>query len=145
MKVNPLIIAVVFCAFASGGADSGNEKKTPAPTQQKEGDGLANLAKARRDAAEKAYKSWRKNLPDFRSPDTIYLHSIMWLNAELEIATKKEERVAAYKAHLDRTKDWAVVFERNTGPTGRFVDTGEAYQREAEYWLSRELSGGKGR
>jgi hypothetical protein len=136
-----LLSTVVFGVFAIGGANSGGEKKTAVVAQQKGSDDLAKLGKTRLDAAEKAYKSWRESA---HLPDTIYQISVRWLAAELDLSTKKEERIAAYNAHLERTKAWLTDFKKTTNAKDVIFYAYDSYQKEAEYWLALERSGAGG-
>ena len=104
-----------------------------------EGEELAKLGKARLEAAEKAYKLF--NMGELSRPfsDTSYQLSIRWLNAELDIAHKKGDRITGHKAHLQRMKDWKKVFVDDGQPPGALrVVVIESFQMEAEYWLARE-------
>jgi hypothetical protein len=89
------------------------------PTQQKgeaakkaaESDDLAKLGQARLDAAEKAYKLWFKDTTSERPFSiTVYHLSVRWLDAERDLAKKKEERTAAYTRHLQRMNDWEKAY-----------------------------------
>lgn len=106
-------------------------------------DELGKLARARRDAAEKAYKiGFSIENKSARYTDMIYHLSMRWLNASLDLATSKVERIAAYAAHSQRMNDWALEWrERQPGPEMPVIIA--ACQREAEFWVAREKFGKK--
>ncbi len=116
------------------------------PLQASGGDDLAKSGKARVDAAEKAYKAWYDGQRNFAvglgNPDTLlYDLSVRWLRAEIDLATKKEERIAAYAAHLERMKDWAKLLGGPVGRNAPLPTIIDATVKEAEYWLVKERAG----
>ena len=158
MKSKMFVCAVIFGTFAGSGANSGGEKQPKAgaaaesrsgsPVQGGGGDDLAKLAKANLDAAENAYKAWLKprNLGWIREqPISVmtYHLSVRWLNAELELTNKKEERIAAYGRHLQRMNDWEKAWMKHAGEGSFNFDLISSYQKEAEYWLAKERSAKK--
>lgn len=103
-------------------------------------DELNKLAKARRDAAEKAYKVWFKRYAASSELEvaTTYLLSVRWLNAQLEIATKKEERIAAFNDHVVRLNHWEKIWRDAVGPDSPVFAVIISFQKEAEYLLAKE-------
>lgn len=141
MNCRILLCAALFGMFAFGGANpSPSQKKDDPPKKAAEGDDLAKLGKARRDAAEKVYNAWNQNATRNLNYERLYHLSIRWLNAELDLANGRVERIAAYRNHLDRVKEWEKRFKRlaETDNTGYLVF--EAYLTEAEYFLAKERS-----
>lgn len=103
------------------------------------GDQLTTLRKERLEAAKKAYKAWVHN-PSMGIAET-YVVSVQWLQAELELATTKEHRIAAYAAHVQRMKDWrreAMGGLKGDPETHMDILLINSSQREAEYWLVKE-------
>jgi hypothetical protein len=160
MKPRTLVCAVmVFGAFTFGGANSGGEKKQAAaqaagvrsdnPVKAKgDEDNLAKLGKARRDAAQKAYKTWLKQVGgvgqlENENPISVmtYELSIRFLNAELDLAQRKEERIAAHAAHLERMNGWYKAWDGLVGAERLALPLVGSFQKEAEFWLAREKSG----
>ena len=109
------------------------------PLQASGDDDLAKLGKARLDAAEKAYKIGL--LVDRRETTYLIVYdlSVRWLHAELDLATKREERIAGYAAHLQRMKDYKKSYE--PVKDSPFVPIIDSLQIEAEYWLAKERAG----
>ncbi|MBI1830393.1 MAG: hypothetical protein HYR84_02970 [Planctomycetes bacterium] len=148
MESKNLICAVIFGALAFGGPNSGGDKKpielpaesrTVSPVQAKMGDDLAKLGKARLDAAEKAYRAYIKAIANERPfLITTYHLSLHWLNAELDLAQKKEQRIAAFGAHLVRMRGWEKEWEGSAAPEADLFLIIRPYQKEAEYWLAKE-------
>jgi hypothetical protein len=143
-----LLVCLCFLPFqAGGGNDLAKQDKTRLVVAQKAtgADELAKLGKARLDAAEKAYKGWfgvQRIAEGLGQGDTVlYDLSVRWLHAELDLITRKEERIAAYTAHLQRMKDWAKIWaggglaREGRAPLLAIID---ATEKEAEYWLARE-------
>ncbi len=107
------------------------------------GDAAAN-AKARMEAARKVYEGslrWYREGPvQPLDPEKLYQWSRRWLEAQQDLATKKEDRVAAAKAHLTRMQ----ALERITrlmhkGGSVRAFDVAavEFYRLEAERWVAQ--------
>ena len=121
-------------------ASSGQEPKHA-------GDQVAKLGKERVLAAGKAYSAWHKqwtskgdSLINERPFGMIYDLSVRWLNAELDVEDKKDERISAYARHLDRMKFWAAEWNsmefQLEGMNKRLI--AQAAQKEAEHWLAKE-------
>src|SRR5437773_2365709 len=144
MKCRMLLCAVLFGVFVFGGANpSPSQKKDEPPKKAAEGDDLAKLGKARLGAAEKAYQAWLKDERFAGFNGLPYQLSVGWLNAELDIATKTEERIAAYSDHLRRMKDWEKKANGRDGSLSVVYASIESFRREAEYWVAKERSGKK--
>lgn len=146
MKCKFLLCAVILGTLASGPANLGGnqgaaEAKKEKPKIDPAEEKLAELAKARREAVEKAYVAFAEKENNLDLTDTLYQLSIRWLTADLDLAKKKEDRVAAHGAHLKRMKDWEKKRETRTAPFITLVI--RSFQREAEYWLAKESLGSK--
>ena len=66
------------------------------------------LLEKRRDAAKRVWEGkWRRMVTTVRGvqPSDLFGWSERWLEAELALRDKKEERIAALKAHVDRTRE----------------------------------------
>jgi len=61
----------------------------------------AQVASARR-IYELNLKMYRAGVPKSDDPETFYLWSVRWLNAERDLSKKPADRVAAAEAHLER-------------------------------------------
>jgi hypothetical protein len=104
----------------------------------------AENAKARMAAAQKVYQGTLARLKvDANYPldaEGLYRWSRRWLEAERELREKKEGRVAAAQAHLDRMKKLEALM-RGWRDSKFFTDTDvaavEFYRLEAERWLAR--------
>ena len=147
MKCRMLFGAVLFGVFAFGGANPGtSQKKDEPPKKAAEGDDFAKLRKARVAAAEKAYKAYIKEVANERPFSiTAYHLSVAWLNAELELASEKLERIAARNAHLQRIRHWKKVFEDDSDvlPGSTVILVIESFEREAEIRSAEEGLGKK--
>ena len=134
-----VVIGIVALAFQPWRDASNGQEPKPA------GDELAKLAKARRDAAQKAFSVWFKRnatSPDSAIPTT-YLLSRNWLDAELEIARNQQERIAAFGGHLARMKEWTNKWRGTLEETDPIFVAIMSFQSEAEFWLARERSSKK--
>src|SRR5947209_1716886 len=105
------------------------------PLQARGGDDLAKLGKARLDAAAKAYKVAFDLERQRPWASLVYDLSVRWLHAELDLGTKKEERIAGYAAHLQRMRDWRKLV--GDAPRDDYQSIIDAFQIEAEYWLAK--------
>jgi hypothetical protein len=108
----------------------------PAPAPPKVPRGLLE---ARVKAARDTYQLKLRRLKESQGlPMELPAWSRRWLEAEVALAEKKADRVAAYQAHLDRMKEVERLTHNfaRTGQ-GRAEDaTGATYFRtEAEIWL----------
>ena len=122
MKCRTLIYAVLFGLFTFSAANpSPSQKKDEPPKKAAEQDELAKLGKKRGlEAAEKAYiLSSRSIVPP--SSDLIYQLSVRWLNAELDLVAKKDQRVTAYRGHLQAYERLGKGVGRKSGAGKRNV------------------------
>ena len=150
-----LLLCAVTLAIVTGGsgnlsshqavADAKKEKPRPDPGEVE----VAKLGKARRDAAEKVYKAWLKKsnngaglAAEMPPSSTTYHLSVLWLNAELDLTNKAQERITAYEGHIKRMKHWEEVWESAGAQPGSFVlEMIGAFKKEGEYWLAKERRG----
>jgi hypothetical protein len=118
---------------------AGGLQAAPEPTPEKT---LADLAKARVEAARRTYTEMARNHKEGRITRTeiVYQWSLRWLAAERDVSPARADRVAACKAHWERMKE----LERMTKDQlrARFVPIEEAtaaefYRLEAELWLAK--------
>ena len=74
------------------------------------------------------------------SAEELYTWSRRWLDAEVDLAANKEEKMAAHQRHLDRMKGLEKIAKAMvvTGQ-GRASDASAAvyYRTQAELWLTR--------
>jgi len=101
-----------------------------------------NMAKAKRDAARTTYEViWKNNREGFIPiAEIAYRWSRRWLEAELELASKKSDKIAAYQNHLDRMRElYRITHERyrNRVNTIEEVSASDFYQLEARLWLDQ--------
>jgi hypothetical protein len=111
-------------------------------------DKAAANAKARLAAARKVYEGMlvRRKVDPAESlgSEKLYLWSRRWMEAQRELADKKEDKVAAVQGHLDRMKEMeAVVKQMRDRKIASEADVAaqEFYRLEAEQWLAQ--AGGK--
>lgn len=103
----------------------------------------AKLAQARLETARKTYEAVWKNNREGLLPfvELAYRWSCRWLESELELCARKEERVAAYYGHSNRMKDLEKItlerFRAKVIPLEERSAT-EYYSMEAEVWLIQE-------
>ncbi len=93
-------------------------------------------------AAETTYKQDLARIKGLQgsSVEELYTWSHRWLDAELDLAANKDERVAAHQRHLDRMKDLEKMAKAMavTGQGRQSDATAAAYYRtQAELWLTR--------
>jgi len=108
------------------------------------------LLKAKLEAAQEAYKgAWQNSGEVKRSGDIIllvgtpegaYIWSVRWLNAQLEMTDKQDDRISAMEEHINRMKD---VKKRVDNMTPGLIPAMNAeaakwYLAEAEIWLAKE-------
>ena len=100
---------------------------------------LAELAQARYQAAEKAYKAFVELEKSQTRPftDMLYHLSVRLLQAQLDLHSATDKHVAAYKAHLDRMLEWETQIKLTTKPASASSLVVESYRVEAEYWLEK--------
>jgi hypothetical protein len=112
-----------------------------------EGEAAAN-AKARLEAARKVYEGYldryKRGEPQPLNAELLYRWSRRWLEAQQELATKKEGKVAAAEAHLTRMRGLEKYLRsaHKSGVAATFDVAGaEFYRLEAERWVAQ----GKGK
>jgi hypothetical protein len=101
-----------------------------------------NLARAKRDAARTTYEViWKNNREGFIPITEIaYRWSRRWLEAELELDSKKSDKIAAYQNHLERMRELSRITHeryRNRVNTVEEVSASDFYQLEARAWLEQ--------
>lgn len=106
---------------------------------------LQSLARARLQAAERRLAAAQNDLSaGSTSIDRYALASRRLLDAQLDLAASKEERVLAHQAHLGRTRE-AERIESQARANGRGGEqdlaAAEENRLEAEYLLAREKAG----
>jgi hypothetical protein len=144
MKIRVFVCAIIFAALTFQGANSGGEKKPPVPVQQMDGGNLAMFGKARLEAAEKAYKAWfAHEMGGGGQNGMIYQRSVQWRQAEIDLSTKKEDRILAYTAHLNRMKAWEdeARIQYQDKPNHAYMLVTVSCRKEAEYWVAKERAG----
>jgi RND family efflux transporter MFP subunit len=126
------------------------KKDEPEPGAKDPGD-LKTLAKARLEAAGKAYEVALQSLQQTKKtgaliillakPEEVYTWSIRWLNAQREASGNKDDRVAALEAHVKRMKDLQQrVTEMVRSGLLSALDASAVgfYRAEADLWLAQE-------
>jgi RNA polymerase sigma factor (sigma-70 family) len=154
LRVLTVVLAVAVCGTSSGvlfypkavGQPTGEQalepKKVERPTSgPKTADKLRALLKARVEAAKAELDGRTRVVQTGRAaPDSLFGASKRLLEAQLDIASKKSERLAAYDAHLKVAK--AIEETEKLFNDGRVTAPDVAlstYHRlEAEIWLERE-------
>jgi hypothetical protein len=100
---------------------------------------MARLATQRRDAARRTYEvSWVNYREGRASEDGLYRWSWRWLNAEKQLSTRRDDLIAAHRAHYERMRDLERLVRklRVSGQTTiDEVSAAEYYRAEAELWL----------
>ena len=98
------------------------------------------LSRARVDAARKTYavlaSDYRLGWLPWSEP--VYRWSRRWLDAERDLASRDEERLAAVKAHLQRMRDLDRITQARFRRQDTTVDESTAaqyFRLEAEVWL----------
>ncbi len=135
MKTPLLVGAVIFLGLMVTTVLWAAPEGAPAKVPEK-------LAKAKVEAARKTYEVFWKNNKEGLVPfvELIYRWSRRWLEAELELSDKKEDRAAAYRAHWDRMRQLAQVTRdryRNRVNTIEEVTATDFYSAEAEIWIEQ--------
>jgi hypothetical protein len=142
-KANRLQSEIAFEQAKAKAATAQDPK--PAPT----GDVKA-LLKARAEAAQKTHAAAVKSLSQTRRvgdlvipvgrPEDVYLWSVRWLNAQRDLASKKEGQIDALEDHLRRMQDLQRRVEKLAPGlvTLTEVHSAEFYRVEAELWLAQE-------
>jgi hypothetical protein len=104
------IVCALLLGFGAPTTTALGADDPPAP-----GAKIAN-AKARAEAAGKVYRGMLERMkidpngpPD---PDKLYQWSRRWMEAEQELSAKKDDRVAAAEAHLERMKKLETTFKQ---------------------------------
>jgi hypothetical protein len=120
----------------------------PAPTAD-----VKALLKARAEAAQTTHRAALKSLTQTKragdllipmgKPEDVYLWSARWLNVQRDLASKKEEQIAALVDHLRRMQELKQRVE-NLAKAGMVLPTEvnavEYYRVEAELWLAQEIA-----
>jgi hypothetical protein len=101
----------------------------------------AELLRKRLESARSVYRqTYERVLTGQQAPAELFGWSERWLDAELALADKENDRVKALKEHLDRTRDVehraAVLFRAGQGRQSD-ADTATYYRIEAEIRLIR--------
>lgn len=120
------------------GLGTGILSAAPAPAAPKV---PPQLAKARLDAARKAYESYWLRLRNLGNvaPEPVYVWSRRWMEAQQATGEKDAER-AAVQAHLDRMKELEKIFGKVAlvgQGTQADASATQYYRIEAEIWLSQ--------
>ena len=123
-----------------------------APEAADAAQGLRALAESRRDLARESYDDVFESLKNTRkSPsmtgdefmDRATTWSRRWLEAELDISSKRSDQIAAREAHWQWLKkleeDFAPHVDKEVG--SREFNTLKFYRLEAEYGLARAKAG----
>jgi len=103
---------------------------------------LPELAKARLDAARKAYElSWGKYEKGVTvDVEKLYIWSCRWLDSQRAMSDKKADEVAAVEAHLNRMKKLEELvkkkYDADSAAAADYAAT-QFYRTEAEIWLSQ--------
>jgi hypothetical protein len=136
MLTRPFRLAVLILVLAAPAA-------LLSPAQGSQGEAAAN-AKARLEAARKVYEGslrrYKTGPPEPLNVEKFYWWSRRWLEAQQELATKKEDRVAAAEAHLTRMRSLEKTL-RAMHKDGAALDIevvgAEFYRLEAERWVAQ--------
>ncbi len=147
-KLLPGMFAVVVIA---GSRPDAELKKA---TEAKEATNLADpkaLLEPLLDAARKAYEEAVKGSQQARRAGTVmiplaksedvYIWSVRWLNAQLELNSKKDDRIAALEGHLERMKALQTrVTEMYKAGLASSLEVAavEFHRVQAQLWLARE-------
>jgi RNA polymerase sigma factor (sigma-70 family) len=100
------------------------------------------LKEALLTAARKTYEETmaRYRNANLEGSESLYLWSRRWLEAQLDLAAAKDDRIAAYREHLDRMRSVEKIAKAfaNAGQ-GRVSDASAAeyYRTQAEIWLEQ--------
>jgi hypothetical protein len=103
-------------------------------------------AKARLQSARKVYEAMMEEIKQGAQvqttqldPEKLYTWSRRWMNAQLEVSEKKENRIGAVEAHLARMKELEKIlkklYDAGVQPFSS-VAAAEFYRLEAEKHLS---------
>ncbi len=154
------IVALVLAVFGGAGAgwllfptDAAQQAPVPQPKKvdaavpqaagaAQDKDALVQLKKNLVEAAKKTYEMDLKRFQALQlaDPQSLCQWSRRWLDARLDLARGKDERLTAYREHLDRmrTVERMAKSYYMTGQ-GRMSDaTGAEYCRiQAEIWLAQ--------
>jgi hypothetical protein len=108
----------------------------------KTGDALKDLAKARVQAAEEAYRSYlAEGQEQFHMRMELrYLWSKRILDAQLDLETQKNARIAAFRGHFERMAELEKTARKRAEvrrATKAQVAATDYYRKEAEYWLAK--------
>ncbi len=139
------VTAVAITVTAAGavyrltGAEPSGQKDPP---PAKAADAEAALKKAMLEDARKVYEM---DLARYRAGqalggEELYLWSVRWLEADLDLTTDAAAKTTALKAHLDRMKE-VEKMAANLAKTGQGRESdaaaGRYYRAQAELWAAR--------
>lgn len=140
MMIRTLLLGVLFVMVAATHSPS-----APAPMPPADPPEVAELAKARLKAAQKAYRLMRR-IPPAEYWECRYVWSKRILEAQRELARNTKEIIAAFQSHCDRMAEDEKEGKRQAElrPRARWDDTEfalmaalEFYHAEAKIWLAR--------
>ena|SRR5579871_6704577 len=161
MRRHATLLAATFTVTAIAlleliGQVSSQETK-PGSTDKSAGDTVTRLLKVQLQSAQKPYRASldkmkvqrlgggllvlvNDNHPD---PEEAYTWSVRWLDAQRDLSSNKDERIAAFTEHHQRMKDLRQQVTLLVGDTGvllPFSATAAAdwYLAESELWLQKE-------
>jgi hypothetical protein len=121
-----LVLAVLWAATAGAG------DRSPATT-------LSRLAKERRDAARKTYRTtWANYRDGFAGEEQVYRWSKRWLEAERQADPRPDRQLAALRDHWERMRQMEKTvksLQQARAITTDRVTAAEYYRAEAEMWL----------
>jgi hypothetical protein len=126
----------LICALV---ASQGGLPAAPAPPAPKV---PPELARERLDSARKAYEGVWLRLRNVHnvSPETIYLWSRRWMEAQQALDGNKDAERATIQSHLDRMKELERSFATavRAGQASQVdADAARYYRAEAAIWLSQ--------
>jgi hypothetical protein len=114
------------------------------PAAGKKPDAARANSQARLEAARTVYQGWLKRHNETGEvkwdPEFLYRWSRRWLEAERELAEKKEQRVAASEAHLARMRRLEELLNRQmqAHEAARYEAAAATFYRlEAERWVTQ--------
>ena|SRR5262249_40479773 len=134
MTRHPEILPVLALGLVLGSARAGDPITPPAPAADK-------LAQAKLDAARKSFESvWASQR--YTEVEIPYRWSCRWLQAQRQLAGKKDEQVAACQKHLERMRELERLTQQQYQQqilSITQVDAARYYVVEAEEWLARAI------
>lgn len=126
------LVSVGWLEHSIGSQQGKQGKVVPAKDDQ-----LVKLRIERLEAAQRAYKAAQKVAKGQPFSDLLYQISVRWLHAELDLSNTKEKRVNAYNSHLLRMQTWQGAYA-GKAPDNPILSVLECFEKEANYWLTRE-------